>query len=154
MSIPLFFASRTFENDVFVDGGVLNNYPITLFDDPRYNPNISPGGPNPETLGFYLSKHVVEPYKITDLEQYIGNLFEAILDVQDDALWNDPDNLNRTVCINNLGIQTTDFNISTEQRKALIKKGHEATANYLRAYDAGERPTVCDEKKRDRRRDA
>jgi NTE family protein len=153
MSIPLFFASRKFENNVFVDGGVLNNYPITLFDDPRYNPNILPGTANPETLGFLLSKHVVTPYEISDIEQFIGNLFETILDVQDDALWNDEDNLRRTVCINNLGIQTTDFNITTEQRQALVKKGHEATANYLRAYYAGERPTACDGKKRDRRRD-
>lgn len=152
MSIPLFFASCTFENDVFVDGGVLNNYPITLFDDPRYNSSLQPGSPNPETLGFLLSKHVVQPYSITDLEQFVGNLFETLLDVQDDALWNDEDNLRRTVCIDNLGIQTTDFGITAEQREALIRQGHEATANYLRAYDAGERPTVCDQKKRDRRR--
>jgi NTE family protein len=154
MSIPLFFASVNFENNVFVDGGVVNNYPITLFDDPKYNSDLSPGEANPETLGFHLGKQVVEPYKITDLEQYIGNLFETILDVQDDALWNDPSSLSRTVCINNLGVQSTDFGISTEQRKALIKKGHEATANYLRALDAGESPTVCDARVRDRRRNA
>lgn len=152
MSIPLFFASRTFDNDVFVDGGVLNNYPVTLFDDPRYNAGLPPGAPNPETIGFHLSKHVVQPYPITDLEQFVGNLFETILDVQDDALWNDEDNLRRTVCIDNLGIQTTDFDITREQREALIRQGHEATANYLRAYDAGERPAVCDQMKRNRRR--
>jgi NTE family protein len=152
MSIPLFFASRTFDNDVFVDGGVLNNYPVTLFDDPRYNHALPPGAPNPETIGFHLSKHVVQPYTITDLEQFVGNLFETILDVQDDALWNDEDNLRRTVCIDNLGIQTTDFDITREQREALIRQGHEATANYLRAYDAGERPAVCDQMRRSRRR--
>ncbi|HVG18272.1 MAG TPA: patatin-like phospholipase family protein [Blastocatellia bacterium] len=152
MSIPLFFASRTFDNDVFVDGGVLNNYPVTLFDDPRYNHGLAPGDPNPETIGFHLGKQVVRPYPITDLEQYVGNLFETILDVQDDALWNSEDDLRRTVCIDNLGIQTTDFAITMEQREALIRQGHEATANYLRAYDAGERPTVCDQMKRDRRR--
>ncbi|HEX8185968.1 MAG TPA: patatin-like phospholipase family protein, partial [Blastocatellia bacterium] len=67
MSIPLFFASYKFENNVFVDGGVLNNYPITLFDDPKYNKDLSPGSPNPETLGFVLSKQVIEPYKISDM---------------------------------------------------------------------------------------
>jgi NTE family protein len=157
MSIPLFFASRTFKNnlsskeDVFVDGGVLNNYPITLFDDSKYNNDLSPGGVNFETLGFHLSKRVVKPYEISDLEQFVGNLFETILDVQDDALWNDEANLKRTVCIDNLGIQTTDFSITAEQKEALIKKGHEATANFLRAYDAGQNPTVCDGMKRNRR---
>lgn len=37
MSIPLFFAAvRNFRNDVYVDGGVLNNYPIKLFDREKY----------------------------------------------------------------------------------------------------------------------
>ncbi len=37
MSIPLFFASkRSIRGDVYVDGGVLNNYPIKLFDREKY----------------------------------------------------------------------------------------------------------------------
>jgi len=40
MSIPLFFAAfRNIRNDVYVDGGVLNNYPVRLFDRENY---ISP----------------------------------------------------------------------------------------------------------------
>ena len=153
MSFPFFFASRTFKDNIYVDGGVLNNYPLTLFDAPEYNADLAPGDPNPETLGLHLSKQVVEPYPINNLKQFVGNLFETILEVQDDALWNDEANLSRTVCINNLGIQTTDFDITHAQREALVRKGHEATANYLRAYDAHEKPTVCDQMRRNRRRD-
>lgn len=37
MSIPLFFvARRNLRNDLFVDGGMLDNYPIKLFDRRRY----------------------------------------------------------------------------------------------------------------------
>jgi len=37
MSIPLFFtAFRNARNDVYVDGGVLNNYPIKLFDRDKF----------------------------------------------------------------------------------------------------------------------
>lgn len=37
MSIPLFFASvRNARNDVYVDGGVLNNFPVKLFDRQKY----------------------------------------------------------------------------------------------------------------------
>ena len=37
MSIPLFFAAvRTMREDVYVDGGVFNNYPIKLFDREKY----------------------------------------------------------------------------------------------------------------------
>ena len=37
MSIPLFFASkRSTRGDVYVDGGVLDNYPVKLFDRKKY----------------------------------------------------------------------------------------------------------------------
>jgi len=37
MSIPLFFAAkRSSRGDVYVDGGVLNNYPVKLFDRKKY----------------------------------------------------------------------------------------------------------------------
>lgn len=80
MSIPLFFrAIRNDRDDVFVDGGVLNNYPIKLFDRKKYvmgskkknartpeyyreentklkkiRPDSSPYVYNRETLGFRL----------------------------------------------------------------------------------------------------
>jgi NTE family protein len=81
MSIPLFFtARRSLRGDVYVDGGVLDNYPVKLFDREKYvdeqnldahsrepeyyknhnqelrekNMNISPYVYNKETLGFRL----------------------------------------------------------------------------------------------------
>ncbi|BBO71319.1 hypothetical protein DSCA_52490 [Desulfosarcina alkanivorans] len=37
MSIPLFFAAfRNARNDVYVDGGLLNNFPVKLFDRDKY----------------------------------------------------------------------------------------------------------------------
>lgn len=78
MSIPLFFrAVRDDRKDVFVDGGVVNNYPVKLFDREKYLDNsdlkripiyyedenrklasqskkISPYIYNKETLGFRL----------------------------------------------------------------------------------------------------
>ncbi len=81
MSIPLFFASiRNARGDVYVDGGLLNNYPVKLFDREKYvsednrpvmafktdyyeeenkqflkkHPKSSPYVYNKETLGFRL----------------------------------------------------------------------------------------------------
>ena len=135
MSYPLFFASRKLDGDVYVDGGVLRNYPLGLFDtqtEDAANPGVRLRIPNPSTLGFHLGKEVLQKRPITDLEQYAGSLFEAILAVQDVALMDNAGDVKRTVFINTLGIQTTDFAITPQQKEALIKKGHEATANYLR----------------------
>ena len=80
MSLPVFFAAvRDARKDVFVDGGVLINYPVKLFDRVKYldpdnasrsgdptryqaqnreflnsNPGRSPYTYNKETLGFRL----------------------------------------------------------------------------------------------------
>lgn len=78
MSIPLFFrAVRDDREDVFVDGGVINNYPVKIFDRQKYledgsleripdyykkeneklkhiSPRSSPYIYNKETLGFRL----------------------------------------------------------------------------------------------------
>lgn len=81
MSIPLFFSAvRNARDDVYVDGGVLNNYPVKLFDREKYiisenskktalktdyyenenkrflkkRPSSSPYIYNKETLGFRL----------------------------------------------------------------------------------------------------
>jgi NTE family protein len=81
MSIPLFFAAfRNIRNDVYVDGGLLNNFPVKLFDREKYiekdkrakmavktkyydaenkkflnkHPQASPYVYNKETLGFRL----------------------------------------------------------------------------------------------------
>jgi len=78
MSIPLFFSAvRDDREDVFVDGGVINNYPVKLFDREKYLddqslmripsyyesenkkiadklPNSSPYIYNKESLGFRL----------------------------------------------------------------------------------------------------
>ena len=78
MSIPLFFSAvRDDRKDVFVDGGVINNYPVKLFDREKYledinlkripkyyeeenkilsvkSPKSSPYIYNKETLGFRL----------------------------------------------------------------------------------------------------
>jgi NTE family protein len=45
MSIPLFFAAkRSLRGDVYVDGGVLDNYPIKLFDRTKYLEDEKSGG--------------------------------------------------------------------------------------------------------------
>ena len=42
MSIPLFFAAkRSLRGDVYVDGGMLNNYPVKVFDRRKYVDNHS-----------------------------------------------------------------------------------------------------------------
>jgi NTE family protein len=130
MSIPLFFEGYTLDDDLFgdigergqkqdlfVDGGVLDNYPIELFDQ---------NGVNPQTLGLFLFDQGAPTNpdtKIDSFPEYARSLFEALLQVQVNAFNNNPDDQKRTIKINDLGVGTTDFSLSNEMKCKLIQQG-------------------------------
>ena len=148
MSIPLFFeAPRLIENksgflkralkregDVYTDGGVLNNYPINLFD--------KEGCRNASTLGFRLdSKDEIaqfrdgeenqDPEEITSLFSYANALIHVLYRFQDHRHLRSHDK-DRTVYINTLHVKTTDFNLSDTDKKQLIASGKTAIDNFIK----------------------
>lgn len=151
MSIPLFFASVRLPEpstgpepgavDVMVDGGVLRNYPIDVFDE------TCPAGPAlrgssqcpvaPRVLGFHLGG-VVQRHEIGNLVHYTEQLFDTVLNNQTALLCVTPADIRRTVFIDTLGISTTDFGLTTEQKCALIRSGADATRRY---FEQGPRNT-------------
>ena len=73
MSIPLFFASRRSpRGDVYVDGGLLDNYPIKLFDRERYisKANLSTQG---ETPDYYKKHNRMLKRRGLDISPYVFN---------------------------------------------------------------------------------
>lgn len=147
MSIPLFFAAvKGPRPHLYVDGGVLNNYPVQLFDQPKYwvgenPPNASLGEfKNSQTLGFRLdSKEEIDvfrdgkapaPQSIGSIKDYLMALIGTLMAAQDNRHLEEAD-WNRTVYINTLGIGTTDFNLSPERKKKLIESGRAGAVNYF-----------------------
>ena len=73
MSIPLFFASRRSpRGDVYVDGGVLDNYPVKLFDRQRYldTENLKSHG---VVTDYYKKHNAGLKRKKLDISSYIYN---------------------------------------------------------------------------------
>lgn len=165
MSIPLFFrAIRDDRDDVFVDGGAINNYPVKLFDREKYLenpslkrtpkyyedenaalekklPNSSQYIYNKETLGFRLdsAKEIgvfrdgQEPQhvKIENFLDYTMQLIKTILAVQDSQHLHE-DDWHRTIYIDTLGVETTDFDLSDNLKKALVSSGEKSVESYLK----------------------
>ena len=140
MSIPFFFEARYFKqnnkNDIYCDGGVLNNYPIDTFD--TQSTAEEPGGmmlcriPNQATLGFHFDNPDQPPSPpINNLRRFTGGVIDALLDIQDILLKTNPGDEQRTVFINDLGVSFTDFKLSDQTKWDLIAQGRIATANYL-----------------------
>lgn len=139
MSIPLFFKAWQFpdynpNNHIFVDGGVMYNYPIDSFDTSTT--------PLQATLGFFLTDlHNVSPannltFGFSDIETYIKSLFEALMNSQDWMIQKNQYEEARTVPIDDLGISATDFNITSQQVQALYNSGYNSTKNYLKSMNS------------------
>lgn len=142
MSIPFFFEARHFEqggqNNVYCDGGVLNNYPVSTFDeqytatDPHTGHTMLHRTPNAATLGFHLDNlDPQKPHPVDNVRRFAGSVFDALLDIQDILLKTNPGDERRTVFINDLGVKTTDFQISDPLKWELIAQGRVATSKYL-----------------------
>jgi NTE family protein len=140
MSIPFFFEARYFkqngENNIYCDGGVLNNYPIDTFDErstaDESGDTMLYRTPNQATLGFHFSPPgQPSSLPIKNLRGFAGSVIDAILDIQDILLKTNPGDEQRSVFIDDLGIKFTDFQISDQQKWDLIAQGRIATSNYL-----------------------
>lgn len=125
MSIPLFFAAVQTDGRTYVDGGVVWNYPIEIFDA---------DDPDPLTLGLRLEAPIAKPpppVDVDDLLVYVKVLYESMIAVQADFYRRSPADVARTVVIDDLGILSTDFAITQAQKLALIDNGARATRAFL-----------------------
>ena len=155
MSIPLYFRAVLLDAEnnvitgtpapgqpvqVLVDGGLLANYPVNLFDFPHYMPAGFVGPPdahghifNPETLGLRLDRaeqipldgipgacRQLAPYDITDFNTYMGALYTVALENLNPV---QPADWPRTISIDFLNFSPKIKRISDVQKKQLMDSG-------------------------------
>lgn len=127
------------EGDVFVDGGVLNTYPIRIFDRARYLSNpLTDTTPhtiiyNPESMGLRLASHIdmttlhhmQEQPILTDF-QYANALFFIMRNRRHHNNLDNMYDLKRSIVIDTLGISSTQFDLSDQDKWALLKSGEDA----------------------------
>jgi NTE family protein len=127
MSIPLFFDAWKFpdeqpNNHIYVDGGVLYNYPITAFGDLD------------KTLGFFIDINELDDgLDFNDVSSYLKHLFRTVLNAQDVDFFKTLESDTTTVIIKNKGIAITNFNLTKEQKDILYLEGKNATLNYFKS---------------------
>lgn len=144
-SIPFYFEPVEFINPetgrrhFIVDGGVLSNFPVWLFD--------SRGEPRWPTFGLRLVEpepevsldHRMEPatYPTNPIEttvDYVKNLVHTMLEAHD-RLYIEMADFARTIPIPTLGIRTTDFDLPRELRLELYEAGRAATEQFLETWN-------------------
>lgn len=124
-SIPYFFQPEKLKLNnekknahYIVDGGLLSNFPVWIFDNPD--------NPRWPTFGFRIvSKDTGKPNKITGPLTLGFALINTMLEAHDMRHIKEQDYV-RTIFVPSLGITTTDFDITREQSTKLFNAGVEA----------------------------
>jgi NTE family protein len=133
MSIPFYYATVRYNGDYYVDGGVLNNFPIRIFDSLEFNQNCHSIGErliNPNTLGFRLDTtgevQNTEKIKTNNIFNFAVSIFNLIYGYeQTNGL--DSHDWDRTIriCIDN--ISAIDFDLTDDQKQQMLKSGYDVT---------------------------
>lgn len=148
-SIPLFFETVQFDGmmlgrgDYFADGGILNNYPLQIFDYSRYmhNPKWFVNKTNWETLGLKLTTSPDCPRlarPINGVVSYLANLLYTVQIAQEVAYYNNRVDQFRSIEIDDCCVSVVDFDIkvneSDERYRRLIASGYKAVYEYVENY--------------------
>jgi NTE family protein len=147
MSIPIFFEPVRFENPktgqvhVIVDGGMLSNFPVWLFDcDDGEAPEWPTFGlllvePKPQVpLGARLPKAKMTGHGPTAVIDYVKALAQTMMEAHD-RMYVEQSNYARTIPIPTLGVGTTEFDLPRERALALYDSGRWAAEKFLATWD-------------------
>lgn len=136
MGYPIVFKPIQENDEILVDGGLLDNYPINYFF-------TSEKTEDQNTIGFILLSEESKPTKrmyygndkIANMMEYCDALIDTLcLQVERESMktryWKS------TVGINTENISTFEFNLTNEQKETLYFNGYSATIKFLDARNA------------------
>lgn len=155
MSIPLMFKVMTRKDHkgehILVDGGLSWNYPVEIFDYPdcveksqnyfnKHSFELDEPIFNHETLGFRLAprkdplkqKRYDDEYKSINHILDFGQEFIQLIQAATLNQHLDQHDWNRTVYVDTLNVNTTDFNIAQNDIQKLINEGKEGVYNHFK----------------------
>ncbi len=153
-SIPLYFEPVLIDDDgkvqqdrqnkklhLMVDGGLLSNYPIQMFDSVKYTTDSSENVfmENSETLGLLLDKpeqlsykEGVYPLPIGSLGEYISAVYQTLIDKPNpDVLW-----LKRTITISHLNMTGRVRKLSRSTIQKLVESGRQGVREFFKINPA------------------
>lgn len=133
MSIPFFYEPvklkdiTTNQTSYIVDGGVLSNFPVWLFD--------SDSEPEWPTFGFKLVEPGEgEPHKISGPVSMLTALFSTMSGAHDARYIKNADFI-RTIGIPTLGVKTTEFDLTKDKSEALYQSGRQAAERFFDSWN-------------------
>jgi NTE family protein len=134
MSIPFFYQPVHLKgansgSSSIVDGGMLSNFPVDVFDAPQ---GVEPRWP---TFGIKLSVHVDAAQQAARPVKGLFGMAVAMIDTltgfYDRMHINNPDVLARTIFIDTGAVKATDFDVDKATQQMLYDNGRAAAIQFL-----------------------
>jgi NTE family protein len=138
MSIPFFYEPVTLrlggtgKECFIVDGGVLSNFPISLFDD---------GSPDPlwPTFGYLLAEKSdvvgqAVQHEVSGPLSLLASVFLTMLEAHD-RMYISNGAFVRTIMIPTMGVKTTEFDLRHERAEMLYQSGLSSAQAFFRTWD-------------------
>ena len=132
-SIPFFFRPKRLGRALVVDGGLLSNYPIAIFD--RHD-GRSARWP---TLGIKLSAREAagaeEPREARSIFAFAVSVARTLIGAHDRVYVADPSFASRTVFVDTTGYSSIQFDLSAADKEVLYRRGVAAGEKFVRCWD-------------------
>jgi NTE family protein len=149
LSIPLYFRavfidssgnifnrqSESLDRDILIDGGVISNYPITMFDTGRINKH---------TLGIKLERpeqielnetELLAPYKIQKFGGYVAALYNLVIESLNRPVSKEIEK-ERTIYISTGNLNPRVRKMSSAQKELLFTNGQKGVEQFLQRRKA------------------
>ncbi len=136
-NLPFFYEPYTltyFENKkhkrycYIIDGGVLSNFPVWIFDGEKL--------PHWPTFGFKIVEpEDSAPYRIYNPFDLFRATLTTMLEAHDRLFELDPRSRVRTISIPSLGVKTTDFDTIDKQKENLFLAGTQAARSFFEGWN-------------------
>jgi NTE family protein len=147
MSIPLFFKpvrvlnKNTNHEHVLVDGALLSNFPVWLFDrDDGLEPQCPTFGlllvePDPKTP---ITERLEQPEHMPRGPRALVTLLSSIVHTMleaHDRMYLEKAQFARTIAIPTLGVRTTEVDLAKDRAQALYEVGYSAGTKFLETWN-------------------
>jgi NTE family protein len=144
MSIPFFFEPATIdyaveregkagrERSTLVDGGMLSNFPVAVFDRTDGRPSRWP------TFGIKLSARPSDHPETTVVRGPLSLTFgmlATLIGWNDRAHVDEPSIVARTIFVDTFGISAVAFDLSEADQDRLYRSGRESATKFLETWD-------------------
>ncbi len=136
MSIPFFYQPVHMKGSYLVDGGLLSNFPIDLFDSTN-------GWP---TFGIKLSARPAAgavPNPVHNIVEYAKAILATATNGHDQMHIDNPCTQARTMFVDAAKIVATDFDITPDQQQFLYQSGQAAAQKFLKTWDFEKYKVTC-----------